>query len=1048
MGRYIVVRLLGTGGMGAVYEAYDPNLGRKVALKVLHSANATDSSSISATRARADRARLLREAKNLARLAHPNVVSIFDVGTIGDDETAFVAMEFIEGDSLRPVFEENRASWRERLEFVLQAGRGLAAAHAVGLLHRDFKPENILVGADGLVRVLDFGLSKDSGPATGTTEELPLQSSPSHLPVRSSAAAHESEHTSTASTDEITQFGTYLGTPAYMAPEQLTHANLDPAADLFAFACVLFEAIYNKKPFPSALSQRYAAIAAGKIRWPRRPAANVSPAIVASLARALAFDRQQRGPSVQGLIDEIETQLARADRRRTWTKILVFTLVPLIAGVAWLQRPRPALDPACEDQSPRLAHTWNDQLKNALRQGFLATNMPIAQALGDQASAALDQWGQEWIASAARLCPARRAEAGLPPLDPQTTEQAKACLAESQAEVSALVHLWQQPNAQQVLRVQGAIRSLMDPAKCSDLETLAERDPLPTDPHRRAIARQRLESIQEARMQIDLADYEKAHATLDAIRTGEHDPIELPVEARRAAAVAALDYRQSNKALDCATALDRAVLLAMAANMSQVAVQSALQLWYIRIYRANQRELHAEAIREREAQLIRGKSPSNLVFNHERNLGIWANMNGRYPESLPHFDRALKSAVSAFGAQSKEAALILDDLGVTANFLGDLDQARSYFVAVHDLKRKLYPEGHPDLSAAIFRLVEAHLNLGNLDDALDEMRQGWSQCERAGVSATACAEFPEGSMYVLFSMGRYDEALLAAYDAQRFESLVGRRLSFENTSIAQTIALILHERGESNAALALANEALAATISEEAIHPRAIVLAYLNTARISITHGAWEIAHAQIEKAAQVLATPTENSPLLQVELKRVEGLLALARGRARESSERFEAALASAELTSLPKFELGPLHLNFAQALVELGDLDLALYHTRTGLNLLRTGAGLQASREVPFHELLARIAMQQERFGDALSEVELARNLFDPVEKLEPQMAPLLLTEAAAWWALDHATPLGRAHARRLATEARAAFQAWDTGASAWIAKTKAWLASHPAH
>ncbi|MBC8070542.1 MAG: serine/threonine protein kinase, partial [Deltaproteobacteria bacterium] len=154
LGRYVVLDKLGSGGMGIVYAAYDPELDRKVAVKLIRPG----------VRGRTEvaRARLLREAQALARLSHPGVVAVHDVGTFEDQ--VFVAMEFVDGVDMAQWARRGKRSWRDVLGIVRQAGEGLAAAHAAGVIHRDFKPENVLIGNDGRPRVLDFGLALTAGP--------------------------------------------------------------------------------------------------------------------------------------------------------------------------------------------------------------------------------------------------------------------------------------------------------------------------------------------------------------------------------------------------------------------------------------------------------------------------------------------------------------------------------------------------------------------------------------------------------------------------------------------------------------------------------------------------------------------------------------------------------------------------------------------------------------------------------------------------------------------------------------------------------------------
>ena len=224
LGRYVVLARLGSGGMGVVYAAYDPELDRKVALKLLHGAK--DDA----------QPRLLREAQAMARLSHPSVVTVHDVGTV--EGRIYVAMEFIDGLTLRDWLDhEKDAPFERRLEILRLAGEGLAAAHGQELVHRDFKPDNVMVGNDGRVRVLDFGLAR----ATGETAE--------EVAIRQESADLSTSASSKALSVELTRTGAFLGTPRYMAPEQFEGRDADARADQYAFALTAWEVLYGKRPF-------------------------------------------------------------------------------------------------------------------------------------------------------------------------------------------------------------------------------------------------------------------------------------------------------------------------------------------------------------------------------------------------------------------------------------------------------------------------------------------------------------------------------------------------------------------------------------------------------------------------------------------------------------------------------------------------------------------------------------------------------------------------------------------------------------------------------
>jgi serine/threonine protein kinase len=220
IGRYVVLRRIGAGGMGVVFAAYDPQLDRRVALKLLRTGIGLGEGEA--------RARLVREAQAIAQLSHPHVVAVYDVGTaVGGD--VYIAMEFVEGDTLTSWLRAWDRTWREVVAIFLDAGRGLAAAHAVGLLHRDFKPDNVLVGADGRVRVTDFGLARSLMAAA---EDGELQPTPELAALRVT----------------LTATGAVMGTPRYMAPEQLAGKDVSAAADQFSFCVALYEAVYGVHP--------------------------------------------------------------------------------------------------------------------------------------------------------------------------------------------------------------------------------------------------------------------------------------------------------------------------------------------------------------------------------------------------------------------------------------------------------------------------------------------------------------------------------------------------------------------------------------------------------------------------------------------------------------------------------------------------------------------------------------------------------------------------------------------------------------------------------
>ena len=288
LGRYVISGRLGAGAMGVVYSAQDPELGREVAIKLLK---------------RPDpmlRDRLGREARAMAKVSHPNVVAVYDVGSV--DDQVYVAMELVRGQTLRQWQAARRRTAGELVATYAAAGRGLAAAHAAGVVHRDFKPDNVLIGEDGRPRVTDFGLA-------GALVLAPPGSAPSVAPRQSAAARSlaldETAPSSAAAFDvSLTQTGTLLGTPVYMAPEQFEGGNVDPRSDQWAFCVSLHEALLGQRPFSGAsweeLQQKVVSGAIDPVG-----ASKISPALRRIVHRGLAVRPGDRHATMTELIAEL-----------------------------------------------------------------------------------------------------------------------------------------------------------------------------------------------------------------------------------------------------------------------------------------------------------------------------------------------------------------------------------------------------------------------------------------------------------------------------------------------------------------------------------------------------------------------------------------------------------------------------------------------------------------------------------------------------------------------------------------------------------------------
>jgi len=439
VGRYVILGLLARGGMGVVYKAFDPELDRTIALKLVGLAGLGRG-------AEEARLRLGREARTLARLSHPNVVAVHDVGTFEGD--VFLAMEFVPGQTLRAWLRERAPGPREVLAVYLAAGAGLAAAHEVGIVHRDFKPDNVMIGEDGRVRVLDFGLARAAmiaaaGPPGDDEPGLDADGSP------------------------LTRAGAVVGTPGYMAPEQDRGGEVDARSDQFSFCAALFEALYGRLPFEG---ETYRALAehrlAGEIV--AAPAVRgVTPRVRRAILQGLRVDSTARHADMGALLAELG--------RRPWVTgarigAAVLALVAAVSG-GWAVWARSHADPSiaetCAAAGADVERVWTPARRAALGRSFLATGHPRAAAIAAHASAALDGWAAEWSARRIELCemPMRRVA---------VTERFVAdrlqCLERRIGTVDALVTAYIEAASRELVEVSiAAVDGLERPASCDAL---------------------------------------------------------------------------------------------------------------------------------------------------------------------------------------------------------------------------------------------------------------------------------------------------------------------------------------------------------------------------------------------------------------------------------------------------------------------------------------------------------------------------------------------------------------------------------------------------
>ncbi len=391
VGRYELREVLGRGGRGVVYRAVDSELDREVAVKLLHLRGQLGATGD-------DGSTLLREARATAKLSHPNVVSVYDVGTVQasdllpesgelaelDSEVAYVVMELVEGDTLGEWLKKTPRNWREILRVFIDAGEGLAAAHAQGLVHRDFKPGNVVVGLDGRARVLDFGLARWLEPSAPTA------------PVRDIPRTDSSTQSS-----ELSRSGLIAGTPAYMAPEQHLGSSGDIRVDQFGFCVALYEALYGCRPFSGASIEILArAKINGKIRRPDDPG-HVPTEVRRAVEKGLRPGPEGRHPDMPTLL-----AILRSALRPRWPRYAAaLGLAVLVGGVFafWATRPPDPL--SCRNDSAHLmAAVWSTSQKRQVAQHLGGLDVPFAAQTQASVVSALDEYARSWEAARRDLC--------------------------------------------------------------------------------------------------------------------------------------------------------------------------------------------------------------------------------------------------------------------------------------------------------------------------------------------------------------------------------------------------------------------------------------------------------------------------------------------------------------------------------------------------------------------------------------------------------------------------------------------------------------------
>lgn len=879
IGRYLPIEELGRGGMGRVMRAYDPKLRREVALKVLH---------VEAIDPRA-RARMVREARTMARLSHANVVAVYDAE---DDPRhgVVLVMELVKGSTLREWLRQRPRTWVEILEAFVEAGRGLAAAHDEGLLHRDFKPANVLVAhgghehADrGPMKVTDFGLAKPEVELDGSAGSASLTDVPSQDDV----------------VEALTEAGTVMGTPRYMPPEQHAGAALTNAADQYAFCVALWEALVGKPPFsPPELA---AAKRRGPPPWPRQcPAPRT---VGEALRRGLAVEPGERWRSMTALLRALTPVLERQRRRRS------LALLGMVGGIglgaaAWQaslwseQRHARERIEACTATGAAIDAVWNDGARASVREGLLATGSSYAAATANGVMPWLDRYADAWKSARVEACMNADVHHTW---STDVLDGALWCLEERRMDLESLIAELSRADPNVAQTAVHAALGLPTVAPCTSESAIQSLPPPPPAETRIVIDGVRNDLSRAATLRVA----GRYHEGLELVRSARERAEQLrwlpsklramQIEGRLLEATGAYAEAERVQVAAFAEAIETSawdVARAVGADLTfTVGIRQARpdEGWtWMRLSDASGAHLGAPSEQQRAQRQL------DMAALHL--------FQGTYPAAKEHYEQGLVLLRRALGADHPETAVVLDQLAVIHGRLGDPHAATALGEEALVILERALGRDHPKVAAVLMNLAMFRHLAGELTEAKALFERALAIDEEAlGPEHPKVALDLQGHAGVLSDMGDHAKA----------KALLERALAITKEALGpdhprlgalfNNLANVHLELGDRESARALFESAI--EISESALgpdHPD-VATSLVNLAALEDDRAAAEALYARALSIQEAALGPSHADlvPLLQK-------LSELAHARAQPSvaialADRASAIVASTELPPAP---------------------------------------------------------------------------------------------------------------------------------------------------
>jgi tetratricopeptide (TPR) repeat protein/tRNA A-37 threonylcarbamoyl transferase component Bud32 len=966
LGRYLLLQRLGAGGMGVVYAAYDEKLDRKVAIKLLRSFGSSHA-----------QLRLVREAQALARLSHPNVVQIYEIAEVvgAAGEQAYLVMEFVDGLTLGRWLADRSRSQAEILTVFMAAGRGLAAAHAAGLVHRDFKPDNVMIRSDGRVLVMDFGLAyADAAAVTERGEPVP-----------------DSEVDVSKLTEHLTATGAMMGTPAYMAPEQFLGLGTDPQTDQFGFCVTLWEALHGSRPFAGRnVATISMAVTEGRISRPQRD--EVPTWLREVIERGLARDPAERWPSMQALLEALANDPTRRRRIALFGGAAVAVVIAGLVAVQVSERREQAeLVALCEAEGQAIASDWNDEIRARLEHEFVATELELAASAWQTTRGWMDAHVEEWSRLRTQVCLDARVERTL---GEDAYQRAVDCFDEHRATLTALVGAWLPVDRSTLTRAPVAAVMLPSPTACMD-ETALARKLRPPDETREQVRALRIR-LEQARA------YDHIHKLASAIERTEAVLADIdqlgwqPLSVEGHVELGSLKNKAGDVD-DAVAILQQAALDGVACGHDLATLDAVTSLTTI----------VGDGQAKYEEGLMWGELGKRLITRLELhgtlaeadlldNLADVQVAAGRMDDALAGDRRALAIREEVLGPDHMLVAASLDNIATLLGDKGEYDEALHIYERTLELRKHALGPEHFDVSLTINGIGGIYMALGEDDEALRHFEQASRLIERAmGPDHLELAPSCNNMGVIHWKRGNYAEALAAF---RRAQTILEHALGPEHPRVAATldnIGNVLTGEGSYQQAEAMHRRTLAireATLPADHVD---IAASLNNLATVLVELGRDDEALPAFERAQEIwtaslgaehpyVATVTTN--IADVHVRRGEH----ARGL-----ELHQRALASLEAA------LGPDHVYVAYPLVGSGRAQLGLGELEPARVAFERALAIRERTSVPAAELaevrfeLAKLDWQAGKSRESLELARAARDGFVAAGKAGARK----LTEIEAW-------------------------------------------------